>query len=102
MAGVLRFEPSDGGDLFFLPAVPVDMPRSTIEASFRVFTLVPQGKHATYSIDKAVLAMGCAEARAEVVVKELRVIVNDSEEAGAYPTSMDLLRTSPYKPCTRK
>ena len=85
-----------------MPAVPVDMPKSTIEPSFRAFTLVPKGRHATYSINKAVLAMGCAEARAEVVVKELRVVVSDSEEAGAYPTSIDLLRISPYKPCTRK
>ena len=102
MTGILRYEPSDGGDLSFWPAVPVDMPQSTIEPSFRVFTLVPQGQPGTYAINKAVRAMGCAEARGEIVVKEVQVIVNDSEGAGAYPTKIDLLRISPYKPCKRE
>lgn len=101
MTGVLRFEPSDGGDLFFWPAAPVEMPKSAIEPFFRTFTLVPEGKHSTYSIDQTVRALGCAEAQAEIVIREVRVIVNDSEEAGAYPIGIDLLRISPYKPCKR-
>ena len=101
MTGVLKFEPNDGGDLFFWPTVPVEMPMSTIEPSFRVFTLIPEGLDSTYSIDKTVRAMGCAEAQAELLIREVRVIVNDSEVAGAYPTSIDLLRISPYKPCKR-
>ena len=101
MTGLLRFEPSNGGDLFFQPTVPVEMPKTTIEPSFRTFTLVPEGQHSRYAIDKTVRTMGCAEARAEVLVKEVRVIVNDSEEAGAYPIGIDLLQVSSYKPCKR-
>ena len=101
IAGVIRFQPSDGGEVFFLPSAPVEMPKSTIEPSFRIFTLVPEGPASKYSIDKRVRAMECAEAQAEIVVREVLVIVNDSEAAGAYPIGIDLLRISPYKPCTR-
>lgn len=101
ISGVLRFEPSDGGELFFWPAQPVEMPDSTIEPSFRMLTLIPQGRYATFSVTKSIRAMDCAEARAEIVIHEVRVIVNDSDEAGAYPTKLDLLRISPYKPCKR-
>ena len=101
IAGVIRFQPSDGGEVFFLPSAPVEMPKSTIEPSFRIFTLVPEGPASKYSIDKRVRAMECAEAQAEIVVREVLVIVNDSEAAGAYPIGIDLLRISPYKPCKR-
>lgn len=97
MTGILEYHPSDGGELFFWPDKPVDMPKTTIEPYFRTLTLIPVGKYAKYSIDKAVIAKGCAKARAEINVKELRIDVNDSEQAGAYPTSIDLLKISPYK-----
>ena len=102
LKGILRFEPSDGGELFFEPTAAVTMPKSALESSFRSFTLIPNGQYTTYSIDQRIRTLGCAEALAEIVVKEVKVIKNDSEEAGAYPTVVELVRVSPYKPCTRK
>ena len=101
MDGLLRFEPSDGGDLFFLPAQPVQMPQSTIEPYFRSFKLIPMGQDSTFNVTKSVRTMGCAEARAEIVIHDVMVTANDSEEAGAYPRRLEVLRISSYKPCNR-
>ena len=102
LKGILRFEPSDAGELFFYPPAPVTMPKTALEPSFRSFTLIPNGRYTTYSIDQRIRTLGCAEALAEIVVKEVYVIVNDSEEAGAYRTVVELVRVSPYKPCTSR
>jgi hypothetical protein len=101
MNGLLRFEPSDGGDLFFVPAQPVQMPESTIEPYFRSFHLIPLGQDSTFNVTKSLRTMGCAEARAEIVIHDVMVIANDSEEAGAYPRRVEALRISSYKPCNR-
>lgn len=100
LKGILRFEPSDGGELFFYPTAPVTMPKSALEPSFRRLKMIPNGQYTTYSIDQRIRTLECAEALAEIVVKEVYVIVDDSEEAGAYPTVVELVRVSPYKPCT--
>jgi len=101
MSGLLRFEPSNGGDLFFWPSQPVQMPQSTIEPYFRILTLIPEGQYSTFNVTKSVRAMDCAEARAEIMIHEVKVIANASEEAGAYPSRLEVLRISPYKPCNR-
>lgn len=88
MVGLLRFEPSDGGDLFFWPSQPVQMPLSTIEPYFRILTLIPVGQYSTFNVTKSIRTMDCAEARAEIVIHEVMVIGNDSEGAGAYPTRL--------------
>jgi len=102
MVGLLRFEPSDGGELFFWPSQPVQMPQSTIEPYFRVLTLIPVGQYSTFNVTKSIRTMDCAEARAEIVIHEVMVIGNDSEGAGAYPSRLKVLRASPFKPCNRK
>jgi hypothetical protein len=101
MVGLLRFEPSDGGDLFFWPSRPVQMPQSTIEPYFRSITLIPEGQDSTFNVIQSIRKMGCAEAHAEIVIHEVMVIGNDSEEAGAHPTKLKILKLSPYKPCSR-
>lgn len=101
MVGLLRFEPSDGGDLFFWPSQPLQMPQSTIEPYFRSLTLIPVGQDSTFNVTKSIRAMDCAEARAEIVIHEVMVIGNDSEGAGAHPTRLKVLRISPFKPCNR-
>jgi hypothetical protein len=101
MGGLLRFEPSDGGDLYFVPAQPVQMPRPTIEPYFRSFKLIPYGQDSTFSITKSIRTMGCAEARAQIVIHDVMVIANDSDEAGTYPRRVEVLRISSYTPCSR-
>ena len=58
LKGLLRFEPSDGGELFFYPTAPVTMPKSALEPSFRSFTLIPNGRYTTYSIDQRIRGIG--------------------------------------------
>ncbi len=98
--GILRFEPSDGGELFFVPAEPLQMPMSTIEGYFRLFTVIPLGKYSTFKVAKSTRELHCAEARAELAIREVMVVGNDSEGAGAYPNKLDVLRISTYKPCS--
>jgi hypothetical protein len=51
MTGVLEYHPSDGGELFFWPDKPVDMPNTTIEPYFRTLnrsnTTLNTGRHET-------------------------------------------------------
>jgi len=101
MDGLLRFEPSDGGDLIFLPSQPVRMPQTTIEPYFRSFILIPFGQDSTFNVTKSIRTLGCAEAHAEIVIHDVIVIGNDSEEAGVYPRRLEVLRISSYKPCNR-
>ncbi len=103
MTGVVRYEPSDGGELFFQPDRPWLILNTPLEGYLRSFVLVPKGKMSAYKLPPSIGRLPCAEARAAVEFERLEVeVAYGSEGEGAYPLNLRVLSIGRYLACVAR
>lgn len=102
VSGVLRYEPSDGGDLFLQPDHPLPM-SGPLEPYFRSFVLVPKGKLSDFSVGPSLKRLLCAEARATVEFDGLTVeVAHGAESEGAYPIGARAVSVGRFSKCSAR
>lgn len=102
LIGYVRYEPSDGGDLWFRPSIPVLTKQTAFEPNFRIFALRQEDAYSKFRISKHVRTNSlCSQAKAEVVFRGFAVVVNDSDEAGISPLGIKVKSVSGFTPCKR-
>jgi hypothetical protein len=102
LTGYVRYEPSDGGDLWFRPSVPVLKQQTAFEPNFRFFALRQESAYSKFRLSKHVRAKSlCSQAKAEVVFRGFEVLVNDSCEAGVSPVNIEVKSVSGFSSCKR-
>ncbi|WP_141348977.1 hypothetical protein [Zoogloea ramigera] len=102
LTGYVRYEPSDGGDLWFRPSVPVLQRQTAFEPNFRFFALRQQSAYSKFRLAKHLRAKGdCFQAKAEVVFRGFELLVNESDEAGISPRTIKVINVSGFSACKR-
>ena len=102
LTGHVRYEPSDGGDLWFSPSVPVLERQTAFEPNFRSFALRQESAYSKFRLSKHVRGKSlCSQAKAVVVFRGFEVLVNDSDGVGISPLSIEVKSVSGFSPCKR-
>ena len=102
LTGYVRYEPSDGGDLWFRPSAPVLKQQTAFEPNFRIFALRQKSAYSKFHLSKRLRAESdCSHAKAEVIFRDFDVLVNESDEAGISPQSIEVKSVSGFSACNR-
>jgi hypothetical protein len=102
MHGNVRFEPSDGGDLWFLPSTPIYKSKTAFEPNFRLFALRQESAYTKFRLPKQLRSTSlCSYAKADVIFGSFDVSVSDSDGAGISPRHIEVLSVSSFLPCNR-
>ncbi len=102
LTGYVRYEPSDGGDLWFRPSVPVLKLQTAFEPNFREFALRQESAYSKFRLSKHVRAKSiCSQAKADVAFRDFEVLVNDSDDAGISPMNIEVKSVARFSPCKR-
>ena len=102
LTGYVRYEPSDGGDLWFRPSVPVLPLQTAFEPNFRFFVLRQESAYSKFRLSKRLRAKSnCSQAKAEVIFRGFEVFVNESDEAGISPQTIKVINVSGFSACKR-
>lgn len=100
LTGYVRYEPSNGGDLWFRPSVPVLKQQTAFEPNFRFFALRQESAYSKFRLSKRLRANSmCTQAKAEVAFRGFKVLVNESEEAGISPLNIEVKGVSDFSAC---
>jgi hypothetical protein len=102
LTGYVRYEPSDGGNLWFRPGVPVLRQQTAFEPNFRFFALRQESAYSKFRLSKRLRAKSdCSQAKAEVIFRGFKVLVNESDEAGISPLNIEVKSVSGFSACKR-
>ena len=96
--GEIYYEPGNSGDYFFIPFWNFQA-RTPINSLIGDFKFLNNDLPINIKVKDNKVDSECLKASARININGLRVLIGQSDEAGAYPFKTKLLNIGKYKPC---
>ena len=102
MSGTIRVEPGNSGELWFTPAARLVDPRTPFGGQFQEFKIAAEKDYRKFGVTPALLERPCSWTRASVEFRGFRVSIGETDDTGAYPKNVRVLRVGRFKACPQR
>lgn len=97
--GQLRYEPGNAGDFWFTPTPPLLPRQKAWSAELYTLKFIGDDLMAKFRVPANLRNTACTAAKATIAFNSIRVLIGETDEAGAYPIEYKVVRMSRFKSC---
>ena len=99
--GEIRVEPSDGGNLFFIPRSSFGKEGTPLESWFRLLRIADADAR-KFAVSNRFLSGPCYSSTAKARFSDFTVSLGDTDSDGTFPSRVSVLGVGKYHPCVRE
>ena len=100
--GELRYEPGNAGDFWFSPRSLLVRQEKAWSPELRMLKFIGEDLMVKFRVPAGFRKIDCFTANATIVVNGLRVLIGETDEAGAYPIEYKVTSVTDFKGCSEK
>lgn len=103
LSGILEYEPGPAGDAWFIPQPALISPQNKALAAELSSIKILDGRDLSkFGFPQSLLDSDCFNANVAVEIDGIRVLIGETDEAGAYPINIKVLNVSGAKKCSNR
>lgn len=104
LQGELRYEPGNAGDFWFSPRPLLVRHEKAWSPELRTLKFIGEDQDlmVKFRVPAGFHKINCFTANATIVVNGLRVLIGETDEAGAYPIEYKVVSVTDFKGCSEK
>ena len=100
--GELRYKPGNAGDFWFSPRPLLVRHEKAWSPELRTLKFIGEDLMVKFRVPAHFRNIDCFTANAMIVVNGLRVLIGETDEAGAYPIEYKVVSVKDFRGCSEK
>ena len=103
LSGHFRYEPGDSGDAWFTPRPAlIEKHHKALAAKVSSFKFFGDAEMGKFRVPLPRRKSDCLTSKVTIEIDGIRLIIGQSDEAGAYPINFKVVERSGFKKCSEK